>query len=556
MTAAPPQPPDGVHPPLAAWERVTVRYPYAGRDAVGPVSLTVAAGERVLLLGPSGSGKSTLLQTLTGIVPQTVPATVGGSIRIGGADVAARPPSGWADRVAQFFQDADRTLTGLRVFDEIAFALENRGLPASEIKRRVLDAMAQVGLPEDWRERRTSTLSGGEKQLVALAATLVADADLFVADEPTASLSPAVAKRVYDLVLARHGAKAVLTVDHRLDHMIGGIDRVAVLGDDGAVIAEGRPGPLFRAHGDRLDALGIWTPLASRMDRVLDAAGLAPDAPPMLMAQLHRHLEALPAEAQRQARDRLERAVAPMIRLRDGAPGSVVAKLDQASCAPLFGPTVLTDISMQLHAGEVVGIVGPNGAGKSTLGAALAGLLRLRAGTREGPPGAIAFQNPENQFLEASVSDEVAAALPKATGGAHLRAVLDRWSLGPLARQHPYELSQGEKRRLALACLTATDRWPLLVLDEPTSGLDARGVATIAEAVRSLAGDGRALAVITHDMDFALAVCDRLSVIAEGGILAGGPTKDLLRDDRLLARADLAPPALRPVLDWLAHARC
>ncbi|MEM1315844.1 MAG: ATP-binding cassette domain-containing protein, partial [Pseudomonadota bacterium] len=461
MTDAPPQPPDDAAPPLAAWERVAVRYPYAARDAVGPVSLTVAAGERVLLLGPSGSGKSTLLQTLTGIVPQTVPAAVGGGIQINGEDVASRPPSGWASRVAQFFQDADRTLTGLRVFDEIAFVLENQGRPAAEIERRVLGAMAQVGLPEDWRGRRTSTLSGGEKQLVALAATLVADADLFVADEPTASLSPAAATRVYDLVLARQGARAVLTVDHRLDHMIGAIDRVAVLGDDGAVIAEGPPGALFRAYGDRLDALGIWTPLASRIDRVLHAAGLAGDAPPLLMAELQQHLASLPAEARRRARDRIERAVAPMIRQSAAAPGRVVASLSQASCAPLFGPTVLTGLSLQLHAGEVVGIVGPNGAGKSTLGAALAGLLRLKAGGREGPPGAIAFQNPENQFLEASVSDEVAASLPKAAEDAELPSVLERWSLVHLARQHPYELSQGEKRRLALACLTSTDRWPL-----------------------------------------------------------------------------------------------
>lgn len=558
MTGAPQQPPDGVPPPLAAWQGVTVRYPYAARDAVGSVSLTVAAGERVLLLGPSGSGKSTLLQTLTGIIPQTVPAMIGGSIRISGTDVAAHLPSGWADRVALFFQDADRTLTGLRVFDEIAFALENRGLPAAEIERRVHEAMAQVGLLDDWRDRRTSTLSGGEKQLVALAATLVADADLFVADEPTASLSPAVAKRVYDLVLARQGGQAVLTVDHRLDHMIGAIDRVVVLGDDGGVIAEGSPGPLFRAHGDRLEKLGIWTPLASRLDRVLHCIGLASDQPPLLMTPLKRHLEALPADAQCQARDRLEQAVAPMIRHSDGAPGSVVVELDKASCAPLFGPTVLTDISMQMRSGEVVGIIGPNGAGKSTLGGALAGLLRLKAGTRTGPPGAIAFQNPENQFLEASVSDEIASVLPEGTDDddAHLRVVLERWSLVHLAHQHPYELSQGEKRRLALACLSATGRWPLLVLDEPTSGLDARGVAAIADAVHGLARDGRALAVITHDMEFALAVCDRLTVIAEGGVLASGAPKDLLRDDTLLARADLSPPALRPILDWLEHARC
>ena len=186
MTDVLPQPADRSDESLAHWAGVTVRYPYAARDAVGPVTLDIRAGQRVLLLGPSGSGKSTLLQTLTGIVPKSVPAAVGGRISVGGTTVAERPPSGWAGQVAQFFQDADRTLTGLTVFDEIAFVLENMGLPSQQIKTHVQVAMREVGLPNDWRERRTSTLSGGEKQLVALAATLVAGAPLFVVDEPTA----------------------------------------------------------------------------------------------------------------------------------------------------------------------------------------------------------------------------------------------------------------------------------------------------------------------------------------------------------------------------------
>ncbi len=554
MTDALPQPADRSPEPLAYWAGVTVRYPYAARDAMGPVTLDIHAGQRVLLLGPSGSGKSTLLQTLTGMVPKSVPAMVGGRISIGGVSVAERPPSGWAGQVAQFFQDADRTLTGLTVFDEIAFVLENMGLPSQQIKSRVQGAMRAVGLPDDWRERRTSTLSGGEKQLVALAATLVAGAPLFVADEPTASLSPAVAKRVYDLLLESDRKGAILIVDHRLDQMIGAIDKVTVLGDDGTFIAEGSPGKLFRTHGDRLDGLGIWTPLASRLDRALQRVDLAPTVPPLGMDALRQHLQNLPIAQWSKARDALECVIAPGRRARTS--GEAVAKLDRAACAPLFGPAVLTDVSMGLHAGEVVGIVGPNGAGKSTMGASLAGLLRLKAGTREGAPGAIAFQNPENQFLEASVLDEVASALPKNADREHILTVLEKWALGHCVRQHPFGLSQGEKRRLALACLTATDRWRLLVLDEPTSGLDARGVSLIAKAVDDLAENGRAIAIITHDMDFALSVCDRLIVVAEGSLLADGTPDEIVRDRDVMVRADLAEPTILPVLDWLERVPC
>jgi energy-coupling factor transport system ATP-binding protein len=127
----------------------------------------------VLLLGPSGSGKSTLLLALTGLLPDSIPGEVEGRVRLGGEPVAARNPAGWSGTVAHFFQDADQTLCGMRVEDEIAFALENRALPEPEIDTRVARIMRQIGLPDAWRGRRTTALSGGEKQLVALAATLV-----------------------------------------------------------------------------------------------------------------------------------------------------------------------------------------------------------------------------------------------------------------------------------------------------------------------------------------------------------------------------------------------
>ena len=506
-----------------------------------------------MLLGPSGSGKSTLLQALTGILPQTLPAQVDGALAISGQAVASRSPAAWSDRVAQFFQDADRTLTGLRVEDEIAFALENRALPEAEIVARVARVMAQVGLPATWRSRRTSTLSGGEKQLVALAATLIADAPLFVADEPTAALAPSVAQRVYDLVLRRANNETVLIVDHRLDDMIDAIDQVTVLGDAGSVIAEGPPANLFREEGDRLDAAGIWTPLASQLDRALIRVDLAAQEPVLTLDALMAHLESLHGTAAKQARDALRPIVRPGQTSSRETAGAPLVTLNKADCAPLFGPSVLRDVSMTLHAGEVVGLLGTNGAGKSTLGASLAGLLRLKAGTRHGAAGAIAFQNPENQFLEASVRDEIAAALAHNSKASDIDAHLQLWSLTDLARQHPFELSQGQKRRLALACLTATDRWPFLVLDEPTSGLDARGVVAIEAAIASITEAGRAIVVITHDLAFAHRVCGRFMVLADGKVLAEASADAILRDKALLDRADLAPPPLLPVIDWMAQ---
>lgn len=553
--------PSATHTPdtdcAAEWCNVSVRYPYADHDAVGPASLSLRRGERLLLLGPSGSGKSTLLNALTALVPQTIPARVDGSIKLFGEDVGTRRPAQWAITVARFFQDAALTLCGMRVEDEIAFALENRALPEALIEAKVSAAMEEVGLSQDWRMRRTGTLSSGEKQLVALAATLAQGAPLFVADEPTAHLAPAAAQRLHRLLMASGTGRTVLIVDHRLDGLIGSVDRVAAIGAEGRIFAEGRPAALFRDHHDRLDALGIWLPLASRLDATLGRVGLAAREPPLTMEDVLRDLDRRP-ERER-ARRTIEAFAAGHCAAPDASEGAIVASLTGADCAPLFGPPVLRNISVEIRAGECLGILGANGAGKSTLGASLAGLLRLKRGRREGAPGGIAFQNPENQFVTGSVREEIAAALDRASPLPERLSEADRivaaWNLTGLERRHPFELSQGQKRRLALATLTATERWRLLVLDEPTAGLDANGAAMVAAQVGMIRNSGRAVAVITHDMDLALQLCPRSIVVGEGRILAEGRTPELLRDKGLLERAGLSEPAIAPALRWVDHAR-
>jgi energy-coupling factor transporter ATP-binding protein EcfA2 len=530
----------------ASWRGVEVRYPYAKRAAVGPVSFDLKLGERLLLLGSSGSGKSTLLNTLTGLVPQTIPAERQGDVRLGEEDVAARPPAGWASHVARFFQNAEETLCGMRVEDEIAFALENRGLPEGEIVARVSAGLRLVDLPEQWRHRRTSTLSGGEKQLVALAACFAQEAPIFVADEPTAHLAPAVAARLHRLLMNGHETRSVFLVDHRLDGLITSVDRVVVLDSSGRILAEGPPASVFRTHRAELKAMGVWLPLAAELDGELEKAGLAPVEAPLT---LEAALEGTDAErAFPVVREFVTRHVA---QITPRPSDEIVARLVAADCAPLYGPTVLHGITLDIRAGEILGILGANGAGKSTLGASLAGLLRLKAGRREGRTGGIAFQNPESQFIAGSVAGEIAAALPRGFAPSHVDQILIDFDLVHLRDQHPFELSQGQKRRLSLASLTAAGQWPLFVLDEPTAGLDARGAAMVVRLIERLALKGHAVAIITHDMDLALRLCPRSIILADGRIIADGPTADHLNDPDLAARAGLAAPAIAPVLGWL-----
>lgn len=543
----------------AEWRGVDVRYPFAGRNAVGPLDLQLRPGERVLLLGASGSGKSTLLLTLTGLLPNSIPAEVSGEITIGGIDVGSREPAGWAPEVAQYFQDADQTLCGMRVEDEIAFALENRAMPEAEIAAVIGDAMREVRLPESWRQRRSSSLSGGERQLVALAATLVQDAGIFVADEPTAHLAPEAANRLHALLANTPPTQTMLIVDHRLDGLIETIDRMVVLGGDGTIIADGVPRTIFRDKRAVLAALGIWCPAAAELDGELTRIGLAPPIAPLSIEEALAHLD--PSHAPQSAIARAKPVVAAFV-AACAAPADaavtdapVVAELLDAACAPFLGPVVLHNIDFRIRQGETVGILGANGAGKSTLGLCLAGLLPVKSGKRQGATGGVAFQRAENQFVGGTVSDELRAALPTPIGDAEqarlVAETLEKWGLGGLGRQHPFELSQGQKRRLALATLTITDRWPLLVLDEPMAGLDAAGAAALTMQIAGLRRQGRAVAVITHDMDLALRLCPRSIVVGEGRILADGPTGALLRDADLLRRADLAEPSSAAARRWL-----
>lgn len=547
---------------LASWQNVTVRYPYQDRDAVGPVTLDVRPGERLLLLGPSGSGKSTLLNSLTGLVPRTIPANLTGKVQLFGREVGERKPPDWAACVAQLFQDADQTLCGMTVEDEVSFALENRALPDAEIARKAAAAMSRLNLPDDWRSRRTTTLSGGEKQLVALAAAMAQEAPLFVADEPTAHLAPEAASRLRALLIDADGGRGVLIVDHRLDGLIGLIDRVVVVGRDGRIVVQGEPRDLFRKHGKMLAELGVWQPLATMLDAALAEAGLAAKKAPLTITEALHDLDPPPAERKAVAIFTVGAFVAARSAVPVPGPNTeIVARLEDASCAPLFGPTILRKVTLALHRGETVAILGRNGAGKSTLGASLAGLLKLKAGRRRGVSGGMAFQNPESQFVAGSVREEITAALersiPLAERQRQADDLLGAWNLAGLDARHPFELSQGQKRRLALATLMASDRWPLLVLDEPTAGLDAAGVAMIDRHLGAIGQSGRAVAIITHDMDFALRLCTRSVIVGEGTVLADGPTATLMRDRALLSRAGLEEPGIAPAIDWLErHAAC
>jgi energy-coupling factor transport system ATP-binding protein len=437
--------------------------------ALTGIDLAVEPGERVLVTGGSGAGKSTLLAAVAGVL-DTEGTELAGELTVDG--VPARAARG---RIGLLAQDPDSQLVMSRAGDDVAFGLENAGLPPEEIWPRVDEALAAVGFPYG-RDRSTTALSGGEKQRLVLAGALARRPGLLLLDEPTAQLDRPGAALVREAVarVTADRSATVLVVDHDAEPWLPLVDRVVELRPDGLV-----------EHG------ADWRPVPR-------AAGLR--LPPATEAGL------------------LLTATAAGFTHR----GAAVPALVPSDAA--------------LAAGRALAVTGPNGAGKSTLALLLAGLRRpttggvvasgeLAAGVRRGRRepwrwragelvsriGTV-FQHPEHQFLTGRVRDELALGPLRAgagAGSAHAAAesLLERLGMASLAEANPYTLSGGQQRRLSVATALATSP-RVVVLDEPTFGQDA---ATWRELVTLLAeqrAGGCALAVVTHDADLVEVLAD------------------------------------------------
>jgi energy-coupling factor transport system ATP-binding protein len=458
---------------------------HAGRRAwaVRGVDLTVARGERVLLLGPSGAGKSTLLAALAGLLAEDS-GEQEGQVRIDGVDARAA-----REHVGIVFQDPQSQLVMSRVGDDVAFGLENRGVPTGQIWPAVDEALTAVGLPYP-RERSTAALSGGEQQRVALAGAIARRPSLLLLDEPTANLDPdgaALVRTAVERVLADRRTTLVL-VEHRVAEVVHLVDRVVVLQPGGGVVADGPPAAVFATHGDALAEEGVWIP----------------------------GRPVLPRRAGTPAGERLLHTRAVGYRHPDDV-------------KPALHPT-----DCEVRRGRALAVLGPNGSGKTTLALLLGGLLAPTTGSVVAAPAladgglpssphrwrAVAltqrigsvFQNPEHQFLTNRVDEELALG-PRRLGrsAAAVSSTVDdllrRLRLDRLAAANPYTLSGGEQRRLSVATALATAP-EVVILDEPTFGQDRRTWIELVDLLAKLRDDGCAVVTVTHDADFVETIAD------------------------------------------------
>ena len=514
---------------MLAYRDVGFRYAAAAetdRDTLAGIALAVPTGAFLLLLGGNGSGKSTLLRMANGLIPHVHAGAFRGTVFVAGCDTRARAVRDLARTVGIVFQNHEAHLFSGTVARELAFGPAHLGLPRAEILCRCDAAAARAGVAH-LMARETPHLSGGEQARVAIAAVLAMQPRLLILDEPAASLDPAAAASLRELIADLHAqGTTIIATEHRPEGMWAQASAVAAL-DAGRLIVTGAPTAVLRD-----DALTARLPVPT-VTRLFAAAGL-PERPCTVTAAAAR-LRARGVTLQPAPRS-------------DRAPGERLLAV-RGVRATRGGREVLHDVGFDLRRGTAVALVGPNGAGKTTLLRLLAGLARPERGTitdENGGPLAAArvgllLQNADDALFCRTVREEIAysARALRRHDPAWIAALVEQFALAPLLDRPPLALSDGERRRVALAA-TLAHRPDLILLDEPTVGQDDAQRAALATLFRDLRAAGAALLVATHDLAFAAQHCARWLVLADGAMTETTPAR-AFADPALMADARLVP---------------
>ncbi len=506
-------------PPIR-FEHVSYRYPLRDAPALHDLSLDIEAGELLLLVGESGAGKSTFLRAINGLVPHFYGGAWAGRVLINGLDTRTVGPRDLSAHVGFVFQDPEAQFVVEIVEDELLFAMENFALPPPLMGERLEEVLTQLGIAH-LRHRRIATLSGGEKQRVAIASVLTLHPSILVLDEPTSQLDPDAAAEVLDAVEALHRTRGltVILAEHRLERVLHLAQRILFLPGKGQPPRIGPTREMIRhlplvppivQLGRRLR----WEPLPLTVD---EARPLAPQVPPP----------------------------SPPGASEPSYASGVAIEVERVHFAYGSAPA-LHDVSLTIHAGEAVAIMGPNGSGKSTLLKQMIGLLRPDTGAVRVAGRSLAGrevqeiargvgyvpQNPNALLFAETVYEEPLVTLRNhgldaASAPIAPTTLLARLGLDQVAHHYPRDLSTGQRERVALAAVLVT-RPALLLLDEPTRGLDYGQKHALLSQLKAWQAEGTAVVIVTHDVELVAHFAERIILMEGGRVKADGPTRQVL----------------------------
>lgn len=506
-------------------ENLSFRYRDRQGAAIHSISFEAKAGEILLIAGASGCGKTTLIRCINGLIPRSYKGDMTGRVLVFGEDTASWKLSQISQKIGTVLQDPERQILGTKVVNEVAFGLENLSIPREETLQRVDEALRFLKIFH-LRERETFTLSGGEKQKVALAGVLAMRPSILLLDEPLASLDPASAQDTLDTVrfLADQGM-TVLMVEHRVE------DVMRINPDRVLFMSEGEVRYLGNLSG--LSKVVNYSEVKLPAEDILERAKL--DSAPA-------ELKILPGAAGRGGDDTLVR-------------------FENVAFGYDAGVEVLHGLNLEVRRGDVIAVLGPNGAGKTTFVKHAIGLLKPKAGrvlvggrdTKEASVAQIAstlgyvFQSPSHMLFAPTVGEELAFGPknlkhPKEQIELEVKEALSTVNLSDKEQDPPLALSFGQQKRVSIAAILAMQS-RILVMDEPTAGQDYQNYMNFMSSILQLPSF-EAILFITHDVDLAVIYANRVLMINDGRLVADGKPQDVLRDfDRLKANR-LVPTSL------------
>jgi energy-coupling factor transport system ATP-binding protein len=535
-----------------------VSFQYEGSPgyALHEVNLCVSPGEIILLAGPAGSGKTTLCSCINGLVPHYHNGRLSGEVLVRGYNTRRARIGGLSSLVGLVFQDPESQLVTASVIDEVAFGVENLGVPREAIYERVATALQATRLT-GYEERDPHSLSGGEQQACVIAAIYAMHPEIYVMDEPLANLDPAGRASVMRIVVevARQRGKTLLLVEHSLEEVLPLVERVLVL-DQGRIVRDGTVEQILAAG----DLPQVFTRPA--VVRLADKLGFNPlPLTPQDFYQELSHTERLP------------QITTPSPTPLPPPTGPVVIEFDEVSYSYAHEEgrdKAISDVSLAIHEGEWVSILGRNGSGKTTLVRHIIGLLKPSQGkvtvigkdVAQTPTYELAkevgfcFQNPNHQIVSFTVKDEMAFGLKAhnidpAEIPQRIEEALSFVGMQDYLDFEVFDLGKGQKQRLALASVL-TLRPRVLVIDEPTTGQDPQMATEIFEILKSLNQMGSTILTITHKVDLAAAYTQRAIVMGGGKVAFDGPLRELLADLELMRLNSLDLPDTTKLATLLA----
>ena len=516
---------------LLRFDKVSFAYPDAARRALDEVSFTMEEGEYIVVCGESGCGKTTLLRQAK---PELTPAGArGGTVYYRGQPLDEVPELTSAMEIGYVQQNPENQIVTDYVWHELAFGLENMALPTRMIQRKVSEMASFFGM-EEWFRKKTSELSGGQKQMLNLASIMAMNPKLLILDEPTSMLDPLAARNLLDTVarINRELGVAVLLCEHRLEDVFQRADRVLLM-KQGSILADDTPENLTFALQKDPTASRIYLglPRAARIFGELQKEGICPADKKLPLSirdarRILRELE-LPFENEGAGAEKKETS-------RDRKEKPVLEASELWFRYEEKGKDVLRGLSLSVQRGELLALLGGNGAGKSTLLRILCGLRKpLRGKVKKDKALCLAMlpQSPQALFVYDSVWEDLLDAAKQGRGARftdkvagsaeaaadRARDIAAKLELTDKLTAHPFDLSGGELQRAAIGKLLLQDA-DILLLDEPTKGLDAYLKQELAAILKKLTAEGITMLMVTHDLEFAASYTDRCALLFDGRI--------------------------------------